>query len=208
VISCVTGRRALQAAPRGRKLFSNGSGGTRTHSISATNPSGRCPSQSGLPLPTEPRCSSVAQGGIRTRNRAGLSRAALPVDVLGHQVVPDGVEPSLSGCEPGVRWTTGLFCFEWTHQESHPNLQRAVLASSCWTSNSQAPLAATCFQDGLLIRPDHFRCLSCGGWSRTNIETFRVSCPTVRRPRRIDSRKLGEKESNLHSLVQSQAAYH
>ena len=26
-------------------------------------------------------------------------------------------------------------------------------------------------------------CFSCGSWSRTNIETFRVSCPTVRRPR-------------------------
>ena len=56
-ISCVTGRRALQAAPRGR-FVSNGSGGTRTHSIpgqpfgsvpeprwSANLPTGPCPGQ-------------------------------------------------------------------------------------------------------------------------------------------------------------------
>ena len=48
-ISCVTGRRALRAAPRGQECFSS-SGGTRTHSIPATNPSGRCPSHGGLPI--------------------------------------------------------------------------------------------------------------------------------------------------------------
>ena len=44
---------------------------------------------------------------------------------------------------------------------------------------------ATCFQDRLLIQPDDFRPfdLSCGGWNRTNIKTFRASHPTVRRPR-------------------------
>ena len=28
---------------------------------------------------------------------------------------------------------------------------------------------------------------SCGGWNRTNIETFKASCPTVRRPRMISA---------------------
>ena len=40
-------------------------------------------SQSGLPLPTEPIVS--AQGRSRTDIRAGLSRAALPIGVPGHQ---------------------------------------------------------------------------------------------------------------------------
>ena len=72
-------------------------------------------------------------------------------------------------------------------------------------------IAATCFQDRLLIQPDDFhppravcyrrhirrshfkqiplspmskrQCRSCGGWNRTNITTFRASHPTVRRPR-------------------------
>ncbi len=91
VISCVTGRRALQAAPRGQFHFSS-SGETRTHSIPATTASRRCPSQGGLPLPTEP-CST--QSEIRTRKRLGLSQAALPVGVPGQVVVPDGLEPSL-----------------------------------------------------------------------------------------------------------------
>jgi hypothetical protein len=57
-------------------------------------------SQGGLPVPTEP----CAQTRSRTSNRAGLSRAALPVGVSGRcvSVVPDGLEPPLPGCRPGV----------------------------------------------------------------------------------------------------------
>lgn len=51
-----------------------------------------------------------------------------------------------------------------------------------------------CFRDRFLIRPDHFRSLSCGGWSRTNIETFRASHPAVRRPRSI---------SHIHTVANS-----
>ena len=39
---------------------------------------------------------------------------------------------------------------------------------------------ATCFQGRLLIRPDGFRCSSCGGWNRTNMKTFKASHPAVR----------------------------
>ncbi len=57
---------------------------------------------------------------------------------------------------------------KWTHRELHPNLRRAKPASSCWTISPSASgsretrtykrlLAATCFQDRLLIRPDDFR---------------------------------------------------
>jgi hypothetical protein len=60
----------------------------------------------------------------------------------------------------------GAVPVKWSHRELHPGLQRAMLMSSCWTmtpkrkswdSNPQAALAATCFQDRLLIRPDDFR---------------------------------------------------
>ena len=37
-ISCVTGRRALQAAPRGRSFSCSSSGGIRTHSIPGSKP--------------------------------------------------------------------------------------------------------------------------------------------------------------------------
>lgn len=72
-ISCVTGRRALQAAPRGRCIF-YGPGGTRTHSIPGSKPrwSAGC-------LP------SRAQGWSRTDNRLGLSQAALPIGVPGRK---------------------------------------------------------------------------------------------------------------------------
>ncbi len=125
MISCVTGRRALLAAPRERCIV-NSPGGTRTRSIPGSKPrwsSGCLPGR--------------AQDRSRTCNRLGLSQAALPVGVHGLQVVPDGVEPSFPGCRPGVVavgprdrvWLS----FQWSHRESHPDLQRAMLASSCWT---------------------------------------------------------------------------
>ena len=61
----------------------------------------------------------------------------------------------------------GAVLLKWSHRESHPDFRLAEPASSCWTmtpkrkswdSNPQAALAATCFQDRLLIRrPDDFR---------------------------------------------------
>jgi hypothetical protein len=52
-------------------------------------------------LPTEPFI-QCAQGGSRTHKHLGLSQAALPSWRTWARVVPDGVEPSLPGCEPGV----------------------------------------------------------------------------------------------------------
>ena len=63
----------------------SGSGGTRTHSIPGS----------------KPRWSAVAyragaQGGIRTRNRPGLGRAAVPTFAyLGRKVVLGGLEPPI-----------------------------------------------------------------------------------------------------------------
>ncbi len=96
-ISCVTGRRALQAAPREQR-FSNGPGGTRTHSIPGSKPR-----WSAVCLPGR------AQGRSRTRNRLrpplrGGARAKplCQLAYLGNQVAPDGVEPSFPGCGPSV----------------------------------------------------------------------------------------------------------
>ena len=190
-ISCVTGRRALQAAPRGRSLFSVAQVG-----FEPTASLVLC--RGGLPIAYRAAC---AQTRIRTSNRAGLSRAALPVGVPGQSlVVPDGVEPSFPVCRTGVVAVGPRdYSLKWTHWESHPDLQRAELMSSCWTmspprrkldhgcaavpdSNPQVACATDCFQDSVLIRPDDLR-LSCGSWNRTNIKTFRASHPTVRRSR-------------------------
>ena len=75
-ISCVTGRRALQAAPRGRCVL-NGPGGTRTRSIPGSKPrwSSAC-------LPGR------AQSRSRTGNRLGLSQAALPIGIPGRSSRP------------------------------------------------------------------------------------------------------------------------
>ena len=76
--------------------------------------------------------------------------------------------------------------------------------------------AATCFQDRLLIQPDDFRiCSSSGGWNRTNglLVQSQASLPAATTPESIASPtranvvELGEKDLNLHDLVQSQAAY-
>jgi hypothetical protein len=159
-ISCVTGRRALQAAPRGRRYF------LAVAQVGFEPTASLVLSQGGLPVAYRAAC---AQTRSRTSNRAGLSRAALPVGVPGHSlVVPDGVEPSFPVCRTGVVAVGPRDCaFKWTHWESHPDLQRAELMSSCWTmspkqrkpwdSNPQVACATGCFQDNFLIRPDDFR---------------------------------------------------
>ncbi len=97
-ISCVTGRRALQAAPRGQRI-SNGPGGTRTHSIPGSKPR-----WSAVCLPGR------AQGRSRTRNRLGLSQAALPIGVPGPSSSPGWSRTIVSWMwtKRRCRWTTGL----------------------------------------------------------------------------------------------------
>ena len=67
-ISCVTGRRALQAAPRGHIRFPVAQVGVEPTASLVL-------SQGGLPVAYRAAC---AQSGSRTRKRSGLSRAALP----------------------------------------------------------------------------------------------------------------------------------
>ena len=73
------------------------SSGIRTHSIavSETTWSASC-------LPSH--IHAGAQSEIRTHNHSILSRVALPAGVSrrGNGMIPDGLEPSFSGCKPGV----------------------------------------------------------------------------------------------------------
>ncbi len=69
--------------------------------------------------------------GVRRR----FSSAATGLD---RELIPDGLEPSLPGCKPGVvaaeprdrRQSNSL---KWTHRESHPDPRHARPASSSWT---------------------------------------------------------------------------
>jgi hypothetical protein len=148
-------------------------------------------------------------------------------------MIPDGLEPSLPGCRPGVvaagprdRVVLNTRCEKWTHRESHPNLRFAGPTSSCWTmspfvSGSRGTRThkrvspATCFQDRLLIRPDDF--LELRGLesnqrppgSEPGVATSSNHPAVLSAIRDSPSvKRFGEKESNLHGLLQRQAAYH
>ena len=85
----------------------------------------------------------------------------------------------------------GTVFFKWSHRESHPDLQRAELASSCWTMTpcSQAEAvgleptsgmsAAACFPSRFLTNSDDFRNQSHQGGSRetrTHKRLFAATC--------------------------------
>ena len=63
-------------------------------------------SEGGLPVAYRAVLSVCAQNRSRTCTRSGLSRAAQPLAYLGlmiaFELIPDGLEPSLPGCRPGV----------------------------------------------------------------------------------------------------------
>jgi hypothetical protein len=94
-ISCVTGRRALQAAPRGRIALSVAQVGVEPTASLVL-------SQGGLPVAYRADCVFSTQSRNRTCKHTGLSRAALPVGISGriYSVVPAGIE--FPGCEPSV----------------------------------------------------------------------------------------------------------
>jgi hypothetical protein len=130
-------------------------------------------------------------------------------------VVPDGVEPSFPVCRTGVVAVGPRDCaFKWTHWESHPDLKRAELVSSCWTMSPsrRKPWDST---NKSLMRPAVFKTasssgrmtsvVSCGSWNRTNIRTFRASRPTVRRSRNC-SVSSGGRNRTYGLLIQSQAS--
>ena len=127
-ISCVTGRRALRAAPRGQIVMSVAQVGLEPTASLVL-------SQGGLPIAYRADRFCGAQSRTRTCNRAGLSRAALPVGVSGPRWSRMDSNHRFPGCGPGVfaARPRDRRHLQWTHRESHPDLQRAELASSCWT---------------------------------------------------------------------------
>jgi hypothetical protein len=87
-----------------------------------------------------------------------------------------------------------------------------------WDSNPQVAHATGCFQDSVLIRPDDFRCKLRGLESNQRPPgsepgvTTSSNCPgsfcfNNDTSMLFGFAKLGEKESNLHLLLQRQAAY-
>ena len=77
---------------------------------------------------------TVAQVGVEPTASLVLSQGGLPVAYRA-AVVPGWSRTIVSWmwAKRRCRWTTGPCLFKWSHRESHPDLQRAMLASSCWT---------------------------------------------------------------------------
>jgi hypothetical protein len=141
------------------------SGGSRTHSILRSK---RGWSAGCLPSRLCPERESNPQTLATTAARRCPSRAALPRWRTWAKVAPDGVEPSFPGCGPGVVAVGPRGCsFQWRHRESHSDLQRAELASSCWTMPPEAEavgleptsghVAAACLPSRFLTSSDGFR---------------------------------------------------
>jgi hypothetical protein len=166
-------------------------------------------------LPTEPCCLRAStQSRSRTCKRSGLSRAALPVGVSGPdvsiKVVLDGIEPSFPACKTGVVAV---------------GPQDRIVSAEVEGLEPPSGRAADCFQNSVLIQSDDFRpklrelesnqrppvsetgvttnsnypASFCSALQDAN-HTFVFALSSV------FSTKLGEKESNLHHLVQSQVA--
>jgi hypothetical protein len=119
------------------------------------------------------------------------------------RVVPDGLEPPLPGCRPGVVAAGPRDCL-------NPSGSRET--------RTRNGVTRTCFRDRFLIRPDDFRLPSSGGWNRTNalLVQSQASLPAATAPDHVcisdthhSSRftvKFGEQDLNLHHRVQSPAA--
>ena len=115
------------------------------------------------------------------------SRSAVGVPGPGFdlQMIPDGLEPSLPGCRPGVvaagprdRVASNTHYEKWTHRESHPDLRFAGPASSCWTMSPCLSAEAVGLEPTNGFHPPpvfrtgsssgRMTSISCGGWNRTN----------------------------------------
>jgi hypothetical protein len=103
------------------------------------------------------------------------------------RVVPDGIEPSFPGCEPGVVAVGPRDCaIEWTHRELHPDLRHATPASSCSRDESDSRAKVRSKHAPKDLNPDQlgwnqpccrlhqgrvFVSGSCGGRNRTFVTT-------------------------------------
>jgi hypothetical protein len=123
-----------------------------------------------------------------------------------------GFAPRFSACGAGVLLLDDEP--ERTESGSRPRLCRGAQ-----TRTHKRPSAATCFRDRLLIRPDHFHNSApqkvpgvgiepTTSWFRAR-RHYQQQLPriTFTPQANLHARKFGEKDLNLHHLVQSQAAY-
>ena len=125
-------------------------------------------------------------GGSRTGHRCAavvtslvLSQGGLPVAYRA-AVVPDGVEPSFPGCGPSVVAVGPRDrMFKWSHRESHPDLQRAELAPSCWT---MTPRSLSAEAVGLEPTSDSVAAACLPSRFLTNSDGFRYRCSPRRKP--------------------------
>jgi hypothetical protein len=95
----------------------------------------------------EPTISSVT--GWRALRAAPRGR-----DRCCDRIVPDGLEPSLPGCRPGVVAAGPRDCFFCSHCTGFSI--RICKAEAVGLEPTSSAEAATCFRDRLLIQPDDF----------------------------------------------------
>ena len=117
--------------------------------------------------------------------------------------------------------------FKWSDRESHPDLQRAELASSCWTmtpmrfsaeavgleptSGSQPPpVFKTGSSSGRMASVVKLRRLELNQHDDVqSVSSYRWMTPhRLPSGTRLAEGKFGEEGSNLRRLVQGQEAYH
>ena len=144
--------------------------------------------------------------------QVGVERA--PTRSVGR--IPGSKPRWSAGCLPSRQWSRmesnhrflgvdqvslpldhGTVSFKWSHRESHPDLQRAELASSCWTMTpclfkrkpdhrcaavplepTSGRIAAACLPSRFLTNSDGFRYQSCQGGSRETRTHKRFSTAT------------------------------
>ena len=191
-ISCVTGRRALQAAPRGHVHVPVAQVGVEPTASLVL-------SQGGLPVAYRaavvPDRSRTIVSWVWTRCRCRWTTGPC------FQVESPGVAPGSPACGAGVvllDHDPNVFEAEAVGLEPTSGMSAAACFPSrflnhsdgfryrCsprrkpWDSNPQAVLSRHLFSRQAPHPAGWLPLSSCGGWNRTNMKTFRASHPAVR----------------------------
>ena len=131
-------------------------------------------------------------------------------------IIPDGLEPSFSGCKPGVvaagprdQFESGLTGTRTRPVQKMKRGWHATPASSCWTMSPSCKAEAVGLEPTTVFTAPVFKTgpsssrvtsTSCGGRNRTHVTTVqsRLSVPAQTPPHHL-SVKLREQESNLRT---------
>ncbi len=170
MISCVTSRRALQAAPRGHRSFIVAQVGVEPTASLVLSQGGRPVAYRAAVVPdgiepSFPGCGpSVVAIGPRDRvfqvESPGVAPGSPPCDagviLLDHD--PMSISAEAVGLEP----TSGMFaaaCFPSRFLTNSDDFRNQSHESGSRETRTHKRLsAATCFQDRALIQPDGFHC--------------------------------------------------